>query len=334
MESSIQSNHSTQTVFYEQSLVGVVELRGNTRADFLQRQTTNDFYLMSGQSILTTVLTSPTGRILDVLYLLESLSSNEPVIQAITLPGSAPATISYLKSRIFFMDQVAVFDASANYLTIDLTGPDVSYAIKKLGFRSLPQTGQLLSAQNAAERINIFQHNPQLGLGYRICANSELREYIRRILLEAGVKELNRSEYEILRVEAGLPSAQHELSEEYSPLEVNLESAISDKKGCYTGQEVIARQMTYDKVTRRLVGLLLGEEIPLGAQVRGEGKPVGVITSTVISPRYGPIALSVIKRPYYQPGTELTVDGGESKVGARVTRLPFTQYPPPPNSLL
>jgi tRNA-modifying protein YgfZ len=152
--------------------------------------------------------------------------------------------------------------------------------------------------------------------------------------LEAGIKELNRSEYEILRVEAGLPSAQHELSEEYSPLEVNLESAISDKKGCYTGQEVIARQMTYDKVTRRLVGLLLGEEIPLGAQLRGEGKPVGVITSTVLSSRYGPIALSIIKRPYNQPGTELIVDVGESKLVARVTQLPFTQNPPPPNNLL
>jgi tRNA-modifying protein YgfZ len=334
MESSIQSNHSTQTVFYEQSLVGVVELRGNTRADFLQRQTTNDLHLMSGQSILTTILTSPTGRILDVLYLLESLSSNEPVIQAITLPGSAPATISYLKSRIFFMDQVEVFDASANYLTIDLTGPEVRYIIERLGFRSLPETGQLLSTQNAAERIKIFQHYPQLGLGYRIYANSESQEHIRRILLEAGVKELNRSEYEILRVEAGLPSAQHELSEEYSPLEVNLESAVSDTKGCYTGQEVIARQMTYDKVTRRLVGLFLGEEIPLGAQVRGEGKPVGVITSAVLSPRYGPIALSIIKRPYHQPGTELIVDLGENKLVARVTQLPFTQYPPPPNNLL
>jgi tRNA-modifying protein YgfZ len=328
MDASIQGNHLNETVFYEQSLVGVVEACGHTRADFLQRQTTNDIRLLSSERVLPTVLTSPTGRILDVLYLVEDQAGNEPGIQALTLPGNAPATTSYLKSRIFFMDQVKVLDTSANYFQIDLTGPNVGQVLERLGFHSIPETGQLLTTQAGAGVLRLFRHDPQLGFGFRICAISELREWIRSSLFEAGVKELSHNNYEILRVEAGLPSIPHELSEEYTPLEVNLESAISDQKGCYTGQEVIARQMTYDKITRKLVGLFLGAEVSLRVQLYAEGKPVGVITSTVLSSRFGPIALSVIKRPYCQPGIELTIDGGENTISARVTQLPFTQYPP------
>jgi tRNA-modifying protein YgfZ len=323
MGESIQNQNNQDTFFYKQPLVGVIEVSGNTRADFLQRQTTNDIRLLSSERILTTVLCSPTGRILDVLYLLEDQSGNKPALQAFTLPGNAPATLSYFNSRIFFMDQVKLFEISANYIHMDLIGPNAGQALTWLGFDSLPETGQLLTTQTDAGVIRLFQHNSQLGLGFRICASSAWQEQIRSSLLEAGVKELTHNDYEILRVEAGLPSKPYELSNEYTPLEVNLESAISDEKGCYTGQEVIARQTTYDKVTRMLVGLFLSAETPVAAQLQAEGKPVGAITSVVLSSRLGPIALAVVKRPYNQPGAQLTVDGGEKRVTASVTGLPF-----------
>jgi glycine cleavage system aminomethyltransferase T len=83
--------------------------------------------------------------------------------------------------------------------------------------------------------------------------------------------------------------------------------------------------MTYDKVTRKLVGLYLDREIPVGAQLFAEGKPAGFITSTVPSPRYGPIALAIVKRPYHNPGIELHAEEGDNRVTALVTRLPFSR---------
>jgi folate-binding protein YgfZ len=102
-----------------------------------------------------------------------------------------------------------------------------------------------------------------------------------------------------MRVEAGLPAAGAELSEDYTPLEAGLAAAISSTKGCYTGQEVLARQITYDKVTQHLCGLRLTRRAQPGGRVWApDGSPVGRVTSAATSPRFGEIALAVVKRPH------------------------------------
>jgi len=131
---------------------------------------------------------------------------------------------------------------------------------------------------------------------------------------------LTPEEYHCMRVECGQPAPFSEWTEDYTPLEVGLEWAVSDRKGCYTGQEVLARQVNYDKITRQLVGLTLQAGPPSAAQVQAEGKTIGVVTSSVISPRFGPIALAVLRRPYHAPGTAVLV--GEA-IPAVVSVLPF-----------
>ena len=134
---------------------------------------------------------------------------------------------------------------------------------------------------------------------------------------------LSAETYEILRIEAGVPAAESELTDAYNPLEAGLQAAISESKGCYTGQEIIARQITYDKVTRRLVGLTSAQELKVGCTVMSEDKRVGAVTSTAISPRLGPIALAYIKRPNDIPGTQVTILDDDSTVAGLVSSLPF-----------
>ena len=98
-----------------------------------------------------------------------------------------------------------------------------------------------------------------------------------------------------------------------------MEHAVSGNKGCYPGQEVIARQLTYDKVTQRLVGLRLDEPVAPGGRLLAEGKPVGVITSAAVSPRFGAIALGVVKRPHHEVGTPA---GGRDERYAELAALP------------
>ena len=144
-------------------------------------------------------------------------------------------------------------------------------------------------------------------------------------LKDAGVPGLDQESYHTLRVEAGQPAVGSELSEEYSPLETGLSSAISGNKGCYTGQEVIARQITYDKVTRQLAGLRLEALVEPGDSLRmaDEDRTVGEITSVAWSPRFGPIALAIIRRPYHFPGTRLRLGGQARDRQAIVIALPF-----------
>ena len=124
-----------------------------------------------------------------------------------------------------------------------------------------------------------------------------------------------------------MPYCEAELTEDYTPLEIGLGAYVADDKGCYTGQEVIARQTNYDKITQRLVGLEMASETQPATRLWAEGKSVGKITSTARSPRFGHIALAVVKRPYDRVGTLLQVNNVAPPVEAEVTvvDLPFAE---------
>ncbi len=311
--------------YYLQPEAGYLRITGPHQVDFLQRQTTNDVKsLTSGRAILT-VLTTPMARILDVFYLFldETSEHPEPAIGVLCLPGRAASTFAYLKGRIFFMDRVTVQDASLQFLQVDLFGPRAGAALHKLGLSIPAQPGEILQVAFAEARLIVLGHLPSFGLGYRLLFPPEKVKTLLAALEQAGARRVEQWAFELYRVQAGLPGAAGELTQEYTPLEVNLQAAVSDQKGCYTGQEVIARQITYDKVTRQLVGLRLEAEAQTGAPIFSDGKPAGTVTSVAISPTYGPIALAVIRRPFHQPGVEVQVMQDERAITAIVVALPF-----------
>jgi folate-binding protein YgfZ len=118
-----------------------------------------------------------------------------------------------------------------------------------------------------------------------------------------------------------------DLSEEIVPPEANLEGkSFSLSKGCYPGQEVVARMDTYGSVRRRLVGLTLADAIvPVsGAKLYSGEREVGWISSAVLSPTLGKaIALGFPLRDFTKPGTEMAVDAGGKRILATVHELPF-----------
>ena len=306
------------TAFYLYPQPGYLQIGGPDRTGFLQRQTTNDVTLLGPDRSLLTVLTSATGHILDVFYLLQ-----EPeAIGAITLPGRQAQTARFLKSRIFFMDKVTVDDASAEFDQIDLLGPHAPQVLAHLGATSLLTTGETVSLTFGGVVMRVLGPDRAFRLGFRLLLPAEISSELQSVLLGLGALRLDLETMDMLRIEAGFPEAVHELTDQYTPLETGLGLAISDDKGCYTGQEIIARQITYDKVTQYLSGLRLKMAAQNGERIWAEGKAVGVVTSSCVSHRFGPIALAVIKRPYSQPETIVTV--GEQGVAAQVTTLPFT----------
>ena len=164
----------------------------------------------------------------------------------------------------------------------------------------------------------------QRGLGYRLTCQSSQAPALLAALDHAGAVRLSYETFDLLRIEAGVPAGGQELTDEYTPLEAGLGWAVSASKGCYTGQEVIARQITYDKVTRHLAGLRLNHPVQAREEVFSaeEERQVGTITSAGISPRLGPIALAILRRPYDQPGTQVTL-GINNGLAATVVSLPF-----------
>ena len=305
--------------FFRPSVVGSLLIGGKDREAFIQRQTTNDVRRLKPESALLSVLTSPTARILDVLYLL----SEQDQIRALTLASSGAATTSFLQSRIFFVDQVTVQDTSAAWVQIYLVGPKAVHIFAQAFESPAPAVDQVVELKIADNPVRFFAARPSIIPGGIFISPAVAVEEIVQRLESAGAGQLSPDAWEIFRVELGLPGPRSELNEEFTPLEIGLSEAISDSKGCYTGQEIIARQITYEKVTQHLRLILLEQPLEPGAQIRVEGKRAGVLTSAVISPKLGPIGLAVLKRPYHEDGTQIELETGEGEiVPAQVVTMP------------
>ncbi len=137
------------------------------------------------------------------------------------------------------------------------------------------------------------------------------------------VRRLDPEVWNLLRIEAAIPQFGVDMDEGNYPMEARLDSAISLTKGCYLGQEVVAKATHIGGVGRFLMGLVLDGEVPPepGARVLSpEGKAIGSVTSAVLSPRLnGPIALGYVRRAFARPGQILGVQSGpESQIQARV----------------
>lgn len=304
--------------FFQIPNSGYLRITGVDRLPFLQRQTTNDLNSLDPDSALITVLTNPAARILDVF----TVFSRDESLEILTLPGHANMTYQYLRSRIFFRDQVQIIDLSSEFAQFDLIGPHPGEILPLAHLPSPPSEESLIN-------IDLF--------GVLVCMIG-LRNWGWRLILPAGkagefassleaqgVINLSAKRYEIIRIECGRPAEGHELTEDYTPLEIGLRYAVSDKKGCYTGQEVIARQITYDKVTRRLVGIYLEKEAFPGDNIDSAhtNQPLGKVTSVADSPRLGWIGLAVLKRPFDQAGTEVIIESHSMTISGKVTNLPF-----------
>ena len=142
-----------------------------------------------------------------------------------------------------------------------------------------------------------------------------------------GLKPIGKHALEALRIEAGIPKAGPDLNEDIVPPEANLEGkAFSLSKGCYPGQEVVARMDTYGTVRRHLVGLVMKDSTvpPKGAKLFNGDREVGWISSAVHSPQlHQVIAFGFPLRDFSAPGTALTVEIDGTRHEATVHTLPF-----------
>jgi tRNA-modifying protein YgfZ len=297
---------------------GLLVLSDADRADFLQRMTTNDITrLRPGQSAVT-VLTSPTARILFVFTVL----CREDDLWLLPAPGEAAALARHLRGQIFFMDKVKVRDASTEWSQVRLVGPQAEAVLVSLGFEQPGAEGEW---QEREGLLVLRQERYDLP-GFVLLTPVDQVAATMAALVEAGAVALSDEEaYHARRVELGRPAPAHELTGDYSPLEAGLAWACAENKGCYTGQEIIARQITYDKVTRNLVGLRAAAPLAIGATVQAGGQTAGVVTSAAYSPALNaPVALAILKRQHTTAGIEVTVDG----VTAEVVALPLVEASP------
>ncbi len=139
-----------------------------------------------------------------------------------------------------------------------------------------------------------------------------------------GSRKISGATAETIRIENGLASADVDTTDKMIALEARMNRAISFNKGCYLGQETIERATARGGLKKKLFGLkFIDATIPeRGAAILLSGKEVGRVSSTALSPRFGAIGLAILHHSAWQPGTDLTVEGGPA-IAAKVSELPF-----------
>lgn len=314
METEAYHALHTGAAYQMRAETGVLQFEDADRVDFLQRMTTNDIAVLQPGRSAVTILTSPTAKI---LFAFTVLALGDKLL-CLPAPGQKEALGKRLRGQIFFMDKVKITDVSSDFVRVRLMGPRASALIQeslgnKFNVNFTSAENDHFVEQQGCFVLQQFHFDVP---GYEILLPPEIQRQVVQQWSSCGAVELTDARsYHTRRVECGQPAVGCELVDEYNPLEVGMSWACPDNKGCYTGQEIIARQITYDKITKSLVGIQSNFELHSGTDVVVEGRKAGKVTSAAHSPRLNRyIGLAVLKRPHNAPGTLVQVDDEEATV--------------------
>jgi folate-binding protein YgfZ len=288
---------------------GKLAVRGPDAAEYLQGQLTNDVEALEPGDGQYAALLDRKGHMQSDMRVLRP-EAEEILLD--TEPEALPAVQRHL-TMYSIGREVEIADLTAERAILSLIGP-----------RSAEVAGTPILPDNACETTSVGGVEclaVGTAVGVDLIAPSADAGRLREALLEAGAVEVSPVAAEILRIEAGTPRFGAEMGTETMPAEAGIvERAVSFTKGCYIGQETVARLHYKGKPNRHLRGLRLSGAALPGATLRLGDKEVGRLGSVGVSPALGPIGLAIVRREA-EPGTELAV--GEDGVTAQVAALPF-----------
>jgi folate-binding protein YgfZ len=305
-------------------------LTGADRVRFLNGQVTNNVKdLPVGRSCYA-ALVSAKGRLQSDLNI-----HGLPEELLLDFEPGLSAAVTERFSKFIIADDVQVVDVAPHYGLLSVQGPraaDIIVALEGLG--AAPPAGGLVGVPHATWGEIYCMNQPRgpatgFDLFVPLVALRPLAETLWKITGQGGGRPCGWNALEMRRIEAGVPRFGADMDETNLAPEAGLEErAISYTKGCYIGQEVIARIRTYGQVAKTLRGLWLPRALPTlpkrGEKLMHEGREVGYITSALASPAFGrPIALGYVRRECHQPGTTLQFHTTEGEAAAEVVLLPF-----------
>ena len=288
---AVQWPAQNSTLIVDRSDLGWLIFSGKSRLDLINRMSTQKVDHLQPSEGAATVLTTDIGRIIDRLILYEDGKK----AYCLTGENNGEAVASYLQRFVFFMDDFQSEDLSAATSILAIYGQEARSLIEQVaGVEiNIPLHHWRRTEQNGME-FSIHRTDPVGGDGFLLICQAEDRQQLLQSLVDAGGELIEEEAFDFFRIESGIPRFGHEISDEYIPLEANLWSDVSFNKGCYTGQEIIARMESRGRVAKRMVKLFGDRPIEVGQAITVDGKRAGSITSAAEGPD-GYLALGFIK---------------------------------------
>lgn len=307
---------TTKVTVCDRSYWGRIRVSDDDRIRFLHNQSTNDFQSRKPGQGCDTVMVSSTARTIDLVsaYILED------AVLLLVSPSRRESLMQWLDRYIFFADKVQLTDVTDETATFSLIGPESDAIVEQLGAKDItnqPYGNHLLLDTGLIVAVGSGLATP----GYTLILPVAEKEKLWQQILDLGAVELSDRAWDTLRILQGRPAPDAELTDDYNPLEVGLWQTISFNKGCYIGQETIARLNTYKGVKQYLWGIRLNAPATVGSAIAIEDEKVGKLTSYTQTPD-GYFGLGYIRSK--AGGVGLKVQVGETT--GEVVALPFVSH--------
>lgn len=296
-----------------------IEVRGNDRTSFLHNLCTAHIKKLQAGQGAEAFITNVQGRTLGLVYVF--CTPDSLVLE--TVPGQAPALVPHL-DRYHITEDVELADRSDAWGELLVAGPEAAAKLAEL-IGSEPPAEYLAHREATLAGVTVSVRNTAIAQGgaWLLSMPHEHLPTVWQTLTAAGAKPVGNQAVEVARVEAGTPWYGVDLTDRNLPQELDRDAlAISFNKGCYLGQETVARLDALGHVNQTLCGLKFdGTELPpAGTEIEVDGKQAARITSAVQSPKLGaPLALAYVRRGRNTVGNAFPTPFGT----ATVIRLPL-----------
>ncbi|HYO91213.1 MAG TPA: aminomethyltransferase family protein [Pyrinomonadaceae bacterium] len=305
---------------------GRIEIGGTEAVLFLNGLITNDVKALADNSWMAAAVPNVQGRMLAHARVLRRGETFLFDTEAVTREQ-----IIKTLGRFTLAGDFRVADVTGETALVSVQGASAAGIVRAaLGEdASQSERGRVANAEWEGFKVSIIRATHTAEDGFDLFTSAAASVPLWDALTKAGARPVGFDALEILRVEAGLPRYGVDIDETKVVLETGLDEAVSFTKGCYIGQEIIARIHFRGHVAKRLAGVMpdAEEEVRAGDKVRtAEGKEIGWITSASRSPRLNrTVALGYVKYDYLQPGTPVRVVRNDVEVEAHVSGLPFVR---------
>ncbi len=304
-----------------------LKFTGEDRLDLINRLSTNEVKSLSQFQWNKTILTSDKGRFIDLLVLFNIGS----FVFAVCSEGNASNAVSHLE-KYTIMDDFKCENMAGSHSTILLFGENENDFISEVFNIQPPEGNSFTIIKTDGKDALICKNDNELD-GYILIYSKSDEEYYSAklfnndVLQRYNMHKLSDEEYNVKRIELGIPEFGKEMTENTNPLECNLGNYVSFTKGCYIGQEVIARLDAYDKISKHMIGLKFNEEFTYhpNLKISTENKECGFVTSFAESEEYGKIGLGFVKTIFLDYKKDYNVKIDNYKSDCKIIKLPFKE---------
>ena len=324
-----------RVILYDQSPTGRLWISGSDGPDLLNRLSTNLIDPLPFGSVVSTVLTNNKGRIIDAIKIVKL----DKGLLVLTSSQRREAVADWINNYTIVED-IEVVDFTESSAMLTLIGPaSESSLLNLLQLSSLDfKSCQAIEVSWREQSVILIRSDAFSIPAFEIMVSSgeakRLWEDITTSSEDVGLTLAGEKAIEILRIQNRIPKWGSELGPDYNPIEAGLTASISWSKGCYIGQEVIARLWTYHKIQKYLVGIAFDSPLaPLvGSDLRIKKKKVGILTSTSFHPTEGKYwGLGYLKSSEVRIGSVIDVDTDSDLIASgeiiAIPEIPSHQIP-------